>query len=87
MMSMSRFCSLWWMEKATERPGRGASGLEPRLAFPADKRDFKSSVSKQPWQSFDTALEPRNRVQRFSILIYNLTEQGNVEIGPLRMLK
>ena len=62
-------------------------GMNRDLRFPLDKRDFKSSVSKQPWQAFDTAFVPRNRVQRLSILIYNLTEQGNIEIGPLRMQK
>jgi hypothetical protein len=46
---------------------------------------MKSSASKQPWKEHDTAFEPRNAIERFSILFYNLSNGGSAKIGPLRI--
>jgi hypothetical protein len=59
-------------------------GWNRNLRFPLGLGDMKSSVSKQPWKEYDTSFEPRNALERFSILIYNLSDSGSVKIGAIR---
>jgi len=59
-------------------------GWNRNLRFPLGLGDMKSSASKQPWKEYDTSFEPRNAVERFSILIYNLSDGGSVKIGAIR---
>jgi hypothetical protein len=60
-------------------------GWNRNLRFRLDARDLKSSVSKIPWLAYDTAFEPRNRIDRLSILVYNGTEAGKLQVGPVRI--
>ena len=45
----------------------------------------ESSASKEPWKNYDTPFEPRNAIERISILIYNLNASGKVLVGRLRI--
>jgi hypothetical protein len=67
------------------RPVFVRPGWNRNLRFPLDKGDMKSSASKEPWKEYDTPFEPRNAIERITILIYNLTDSGSVKIGPLRL--
>jgi len=69
------------------RPVFSRPGWNRNLRFPLNLGDFKSSASKEPWKEYDTPLEPRDQVERVTVLIYNLTESGAVKIGPLRIQK
>ncbi|HYG75803.1 MAG TPA: DUF4159 domain-containing protein [Planctomycetota bacterium] len=67
------------------RPVFSRPGWNRNLRFPLNMGDLKSSASKVPWKDYDTPLEPRDQVERITILIYNLTESGAVKIGPLKL--
>ena len=62
-------------------------GWNRNMRFPLDMGDMKSSVSKVPWQNYDTPFEPRGAIERISVLIYNLNEAGTVKVGPLHEQK
>ena len=62
-------------------------GWNRNLRFPLEMGDMKSSAGPTPWKSYDTPFEPRNAVDRISVLIYNLNESGTVLVGPIREQK
>ncbi len=62
-------------------------GWNRNLRFPLEMGDMKSSAGPTPWKAYDTPFEPRNAIDRISVLIYNLNETGMVQIGPIREQK
>jgi len=69
------------------RPVFVRPGWNRNLRFPLNLGDTKSSASPQPWKEYDTPFEPRNSVERMTVLIYNLGESGAVKIGPIKSQK
>jgi len=67
------------------RPVFARPGWNRGLRFPLALGDMKSGHSKEPWKEYDTAFEPRNQVERITLLIYNLNEDGAVKMGPIRV--
>jgi hypothetical protein len=67
------------------RPVFARPGWNRGLRFPLALGDMKSSHSKVPWKDYDTPFEPRNQVERITLLIYNLNESGAVKMGPIRV--
>ncbi len=59
-------------------------GWNRNLRFPLEMGDMKSSASPVPWQNYDQPFDPRNQVDRISVLLYNLNESGNIIVGPIR---
>jgi hypothetical protein len=62
-------------------------GWNRNLRFPLEMGDMKSDAGPQPWKNYDTPFEPRNAIDRMSVLLYNLNESGTVIIGPIREQK
>jgi hypothetical protein len=62
-------------------------GWNRNLRFPLNLGDLKSSASNPPWRAHDVTFEPRNAIERFSILFYNQNDTGYVKIGPIRQQK
>ena len=62
-------------------------GWNRNLRFPLEMGDMKSSAGPTPWKAYDMPFEPRNAIDRISVLIYNLNETGMVQIGPIREQK
>ena len=49
--------------------------------------DTKSSAAAEPWKSYNTPFEPRNAIERISVLIHNKEVAGTVLFGPIREQK
>jgi hypothetical protein len=66
------------------RPVFVRPGWNRNLRFPLNLGDLKSNASKEPWKNHDTPFEPRNEIERITILIYNLSDSGAMKLGPIR---
>jgi hypothetical protein len=62
-------------------------GWNRNLRFPLNLGDMKSNTGKPPWKEHSVTFEPRNEVERFSILFYNQSDTGYVKIRPIRRQK
>lgn len=69
------------------RPVFVRPGWNRNLRFPLNLGDMKSSASRPPWKDYNTPLEPRNSIERVTVLIYNLSDSGTVKLGPIRAQK
>ena len=62
-------------------------GWNRNMRFPLEMGDMKSNSGATPWKNYDNPFEPRDKVERIAVLIYNLTETGTVKVGPIREQK